>query len=71
MQRTWNVTQNDTDFEYLSKFVEIISNLTLERIYTVFDFGDDDRLRYINLRDLVAFVRNYLHFVKFILFKNY
>lgn len=59
MQRTWNVTQNDTDFEYLSKFVEIISNLTLERIYTVFDFEDDDRLRYINLRELVVFVRNY------------
>lgn len=62
MQRTWSVTQNDTDFEYLSNFVEIISNLTLERINTVFDFKDDDRLQYINLRELVVFVRNYLCF---------
>ncbi|XP_055307141.1 sodium channel protein Nach-like [Sitodiplosis mosellana] len=63
--RTWGVKQNDADFEYLSQFVETISNFTLERIHTIFEYGKDDRLRDINLRELVEFVYpNYNHVIK-------
>lgn len=34
-----------------------MANLTLDKMYTVFDYGEDERLRDVNLRELVEFVR--------------
>lgn len=48
---------NDGDFEYFSQFVETIANLTVDTIYSVFDYDDDERLRDIDLRELVEYVR--------------
>lgn len=57
MKREWGVRANDRDFEYFSRFVETMANLTLDKMYTVFDYGEDERLRDVNLRELVEFVR--------------
>lgn len=36
-----------------------MSNFTLDKIYTIFDYGDDNRLRDVNLRELVEYVRHF------------
>lgn len=59
--RAWDIESADKDFEYYSQFVETIANLTLDRIYSVFNYGEDERLRNLNLRELVEFVRNSLN----------
>lgn len=54
--RKWRVSANDEDFEYFSRFVETIANLTLDKIYGIFEYGEDERLRDLDLRELVEFV---------------
>lgn len=51
------MSANDEDFEYFSRFVETIANLTVDKIYGIFEYGEDERLRDLNLRELVEFVR--------------
>lgn len=57
MYRTWGVKKNDTQFEYFSQFVESMANITVDRLYPVMYYEDDERLRDLNLRELVEFVR--------------
>ncbi|XP_031616334.1 sodium channel protein Nach-like [Contarinia nasturtii] len=50
---TWKIGPNDEDFEYYSQFIETISNLTLDRLFTVFEYEYDDRLHDLNLSEIV------------------
>lgn len=55
--RTWNLTSEHGDYSYFMDFVETMANLTLDNFETLVDYGSDERIADINLRELVEFVK--------------
>lgn len=50
------MTDEDADYDYFMKFIETVTNMTLNDFHVFYDYEDNERLANIDLRELVEFV---------------
>lgn len=55
IQRQWNVSADDEEYEYFRRFVEIVANATVGGMISIDlnDYEEDERLENVNFRELV------------------
>lgn len=54
--RMWNISKAHDEYLVLLEFLEIMSNITLDRFHELYEYESNERLKHVNLRDLVEYV---------------
>lgn len=52
----WNISKAHDEYLVLLEFLEIMSNITLDRFHELYEYESNECLKHVNLRDLVEYV---------------